>query len=141
MSGISIIALELPDGQFVVQRRGEDAAVSPGLLGFFGGHIENGEKPEEAAARELREETSLDFAELQFIGKYIIDKETLNRLRSVSFARDDFKFNLFLLKIEKPNFAVYEGKGLEIYTLEELRKRKDTTASLEYAVINLLGGK
>jgi 8-oxo-dGTP pyrophosphatase MutT (NUDIX family) len=141
MTKIAIIALELPDGRIVVQRREDKAPVSPGLLGFFGGHIEDNEDPLQAATRELREETSLDFRELEFVAKYKFDKETLNRLRSTSFAKDETEFNLFKLKIDNSNFSVYEGVGAEIYDLQDLHKRKDTTVSLDYAVNNLLGGK
>jgi 8-oxo-dGTP pyrophosphatase MutT (NUDIX family) len=142
MIRIAFVALELPDGRIVVQRRGKEAPVSPGLLGFFGGHIEKGEEPLQAATRELKEETSLNFKDLEFIATYTIDKDTLNRLRRrSSLAKDEYQYNLFKLKIDKPNFQVYEGVGAEVYSLQELRKREDTTVSTDYAVNNLLGDK
>jgi 8-oxo-dGTP pyrophosphatase MutT (NUDIX family) len=142
MIRIAFVALELPDGRIVVQRRGKEAPVSPGLLGFFGGHIEKGEEPLQAATRELKEETSLNFKDLEFIATYTIDKDTLNRLRRrSSLAKDEYQYNLFKLKIDKPNFQVYEGVGAEVYSLQELRKREDATVSTDYAVNNLLGDK
>jgi len=45
-------------GRWLVQRR-PDAGLLPGLWEFPGGRIERGESPEEAARRELREETGL----------------------------------------------------------------------------------
>jgi 8-oxo-dGTP diphosphatase len=46
-------------GWILLQRRSMDAPASPGQWSFPGGGIEDGEEPEEAARRELLEETGL----------------------------------------------------------------------------------
>lgn len=46
-------------GWVLMQLRGADAPASPGVWSFPGGGIEDGEEPEEAARRELLEETGL----------------------------------------------------------------------------------
>lgn len=47
-------------GRVLIQHRSDDAPVAPGLWALAGGGIEVGETPEEAARRELLEETGLD---------------------------------------------------------------------------------
>ena len=52
---IAIFRINLPDGRLVFQRRTDDAQWFPGMLCFFGGHIEHGENANRAAKRELEE--------------------------------------------------------------------------------------
>jgi 8-oxo-dGTP pyrophosphatase MutT (NUDIX family) len=56
---IAVIALTDPSGAVLLQLRDPDAAVEPGQWALPGGHVEPGETPAEAAARELAEETGL----------------------------------------------------------------------------------
>lgn len=46
-------------GEFLLVKRADSKDRNPGLWEFPGGVVEDGESPEEAAMRELREETSL----------------------------------------------------------------------------------
>jgi 8-oxo-dGTP diphosphatase len=50
------------DGRLLLLRRAGDDDHNPGLWEFPGGGIEPGETPDEAAARELREEVGVDVA-------------------------------------------------------------------------------
>jgi ADP-ribose pyrophosphatase YjhB (NUDIX family) len=121
MIQIAGVLLRLPDGKIVVNRRGKTAPVSAGLLALYGGHIETGEQPLDAAARELSEETSLKYnaKDLKFLAEYKITTE--GRLR---------KFHAFELEIGNEYFDVYEGDGSEVYTVEGALARQDITASL-----------
>lgn len=60
-------------GEFAVflQRRSKNAALFPGYLGFFGGHIEKGEKPKQTLVREVKEELGYVPAAHRFFGKYV----------------------------------------------------------------------
>jgi 8-oxo-dGTP pyrophosphatase MutT (NUDIX family) len=42
--------------EYYLQKRDAHAAVNPGVYGFFGGHVENGETPEDTLLREILEE-------------------------------------------------------------------------------------
>ena len=62
--GVALVPLVDPSGAVLLQHRDEDAPASPGQWSLPGGHIEPGESPEEAARRELLEETGLTAGEL-----------------------------------------------------------------------------
>jgi len=62
---VAMVLLVDPSGAVLLQHRDGDAPVSPNVWSLPGGHIEPGETPEEAARRELREETGLTAGELE----------------------------------------------------------------------------
>ena len=121
MINIAGILLKLPDGQVILNRRGKAAPVSAGLLALYGGHIEQGETPVEAASRELLEETSIKFNLNDLVHLFDFKISAEGRPR---------KFYVFELKVDSQNFAVYEGKGSEVYKIEDVLIREDLAPSL-----------
>lgn len=103
-----------------MQRRDDAAPVAPGILGFFGGHMEAGENPDECVRRELAEETSLDVPGLIFspVRELIIP---------ASADYSSMQFYIYQTNIETDDFDVFEGKGAESYTPAELLARSDVS--------------
>ena len=62
---VGAIAVVLCNGQFLMAQRGKDPG--RGLWGFPGGHVEFGETAQAAAVRELREETTVEAAALEYL--------------------------------------------------------------------------
>lgn len=124
---IAFAYLRLPDGKSAFQRRTDDAPVSPGLLSFFGGHIEAGETPHDAIVREINEETSLDLKHGDF-----------KKLLTVKFdprgASKEKEYTLFVADTNSENFEVYEGEGREVYSIDELLQRDDVAPGTIYVI-------
>ena len=61
---VALVLLVDSSGAVLLQHRDPDAGASPNQWSLPGGHVEPGESPEEAARRELLEETGLTAGEL-----------------------------------------------------------------------------
>ena len=56
MEKVAVILLRNASGEILLQHRSADAPTYPDHWAFFGGHIEDGETPEQAVTREAMEE-------------------------------------------------------------------------------------
>lgn len=77
------VMVEDQHGRLLMQLRDLIPVIAaPGLWCFFGGAIEEGESPEEAARREVAEETGLAFAagELQPFARVVTEERNWTRL-------------------------------------------------------------
>ena len=83
------VALAIPvrDGRLLVARRGAGLHLA-GAWEFPGGKVEAGERPAEAARRELLEETGLAAAELEPLGLFVHDYAEMPLRFHVFLARD-----------------------------------------------------
>ncbi len=125
------ILLVLPDGKVILQRRDGKAQVAPNKLAFFGGHVEQGEPPDQAMRRELGEETSLDVANL--------DIRQVNELDLTSQDGTEVHFYTYRADIPNSDFEVYEGIGAEVYSTGDALVRDDIVPSVRYALTKLGG--
>jgi 8-oxo-dGTP diphosphatase len=83
----------------------------PNHWDFFGGHVEAGEKPEEALVREVKEELGFDLQQWHFFGEYLCTQGD---------AYPNIK-HLYWAKIDKlaEELTLYEGQRLLSITPEQ----------------------
>lgn len=104
------IAILYRDGQFLLQLRDNIPGIYyPGHWGFFGGHIEPYESPQEALKRELLEEIGYAPPEATLFGYYPDEKV----LRHVFHAP---------LAVELDQLVLGEGWDMGLLTPEEIRR-------------------
>lgn len=67
-----LIPYKIKDHQVLVflQKREKDRKVLPDHFAFFGGKLEEGESPEQALEREIKEELCFTLKEYELLGKY-----------------------------------------------------------------------
>lgn len=65
------------EGRFLFLKRNENSDFQPGVLCLGGGHVDPGEKFEEAAKRECEEETGLKVESCQLVGTYEDDNSII----------------------------------------------------------------
>ncbi|MEI6048982.1 MAG: NUDIX domain-containing protein [Bacteroidota bacterium] len=71
MKEIAAIILENDKGEFLLALRDNKSGIPyPNHWDLIGGHVEEGETPEEALVREFKEELDLDLIEFNFYKKY-----------------------------------------------------------------------
>lgn len=106
------VILVTPEGKVAVQVRDDKPGISePGQLMIFAGAVERGEEPEEAAARELEEETTLRLP-LEPFGTFIKSPQRHGRAGLVHafIARD----------VDVTQIDVREGQGCQVITERDL---------------------
>ncbi len=102
------LALLIPvntHGQVLLQHKDSAAPFKPNHWTFFGGSIEDGETPEDAAIREFKEELQRDIGKqnigkLNFFGKYVFDEEWG--------------------RLEKTFFVIFVNEGSETLKVDQL---------------------
>lgn len=134
MSQIIAGVLIIQAGEYVVQKRDNIPNIAePGMLSLWGGAADNDETPEEAAVRELVEETGLIVkkSDLKFISNY----ETYGR--SPEFIGKTINVYSFLLQVDKEvEINCYEGeKAVRFKKLEDaIASGEKPTDLLENAI-------
>ena len=113
-TGIILIA---NDGRILLQYRNKDNKWNQDSWGEFGGQIEEGETPEEAIKRELKEELGIELVDLKFFKKY-----ELQRKKGIY---EQFVFIASLnYPIESLKKQQKEGKDLALFVYEEIKNLK-----------------
>ena len=72
MQKIAAIILENDSGEFLLALRDNKPTIPfPNCWDLIGGHVEEGETPEQALCREYKEELGLELAEYKFFREYV----------------------------------------------------------------------
>lgn len=120
------ILLVQKDSSLILQVRDDKPGIAnPGLISSFGGHIEDGEEPIDAAWREINEETNLELKkeQLQFFRKYTKTKEEHG---------EDWDVYYFVAQdINTKGLEVYEGQGFTVLRDLNAVKQAKTTVLLQ----------
>ena len=101
-------AIVVSGDKYLLIQRGKEP--SKGLYSFPGGHVEPGESLEDAAVRELKEETNLDGHNPRQFAEYELGTKTLR-----------FKLHVFLVDVRDTNGAVAGDDAADLgwYTYDE----------------------
>ncbi|MDR2524503.1 MAG: NUDIX domain-containing protein, partial [Candidatus Nomurabacteria bacterium] len=112
------VLLVRKDGAIILQHRDEKKGIyQSGLTSVFGGGIEKGELPANAALREISEETNLKLNEsdLEYFGKYREREE-----RDASLPIQEWDNFVFMARdLDDFGLEVYEGQGFEVIKSEK----------------------
>ena len=108
---VAAVALVDVDGRVLIARRPEGKAMA-GLWEFPGGKIEEGERPEDALIRELREELGIE-----------VTNSCLAPLTFTSFTYENFHLLMPLFVCRRWNGTVEPREGQQLAWVKPLRLR------------------
>lgn len=106
----------LDDGRYLMQQRDDiEGIFYPGYWGLFGGALEDGETPETALAREVREELAFEVREPRYFTKVVFD---------FAFAGigmlDRFFFEVDMAVSVLPDLRLGEGRAFDAFTADRI---------------------
>jgi len=113
MQKIAAIILENDNGDFLLALRDNKSWIPfPNHWDLIGGHVEEGESPEEALIREYKEELGLDLTDYKFYREFLC-------LKGDAF--ENIKY-IYTGKINLPidEITLFEGQYVKYFTKEEI---------------------
>ncbi len=120
-----LFALISKEGKVLLQHKTDDYAFHPNGWAIFGGAIEKGETPEQAAHREAKEELGIELTELKFVKQFDFVEANQQNLQFFVFQTP------LRHSVEQLKRQLTEGAGLalfnekEIETLDLLRRHRE----------------
>lgn len=127
------ILLVRSDGALILQVRDDKPGITnPGFVSSFGGHIEPGEQPIDAAVREINEETNLNLNsnDLTFYKK---------ARKTKAIHGEDWDVYYFIAKdIDETGLKVYEGQGFVVVRNKQELSRVKATVLLREILQDIL---
>ena len=126
MKQVAIIALVNSEHKFLFQLRDNKPNITyPGMWGFIGGHVEEGESLIEGLRREISEEISIEIKDIKEIGSYY-DK-TIDE--STTIYRGT-------LNVPAENINIGEGRLLKYFGFNEIKNLNTPDPLREFLVKN-----
>ena len=112
MKQIAMVLLFDPHGRLLVYLRDDKPDIPfPNHWDFFGGHVEDGETPEEALVREVEEELGIELEHWNFFRRYVCTEgDAYPNIKYLYWARIDQTAE---------ELTLYEGQRLMSLALDE----------------------
>ncbi len=114
---VALFILRDKEDKVLLQHRYETAKLLPDYWAFFGGGIEEGETPEQAVAREAKEELGIELKDFRFFKRYEAQEEPGLFEKFVYTAPLEYSLDFLRKKQE-------EGKDLGLFSFDELKSLK-----------------
>ena len=113
MKQIAQIILENDNGEFLLYLRdGKPGIPFPHHWDMIGGHVEEGETPDEALIREVREEINFDLKDYSFFRKYLcLEGDAYPNIKYIYHGQINFPVE---------EITLLEGDRLQYFTREEI---------------------
>ncbi|OFY64007.1 MAG: hypothetical protein A2V46_15595 [Bacteroidetes bacterium RBG_19FT_COMBO_42_7] len=113
MEKIAAIIFENDKGEFLLYLRdGKPGIPFPYHWDLFGGHIEEGETPEQALVREVKEELDYDLKEFKFFKEYLcLEGDAYPNIKYIYSGK---------IKLPIEEMTLLEGEYLQYFSKEEI---------------------
>jgi 8-oxo-dGTP diphosphatase len=113
MQKIAAIILENDKGEFLLALRDKKSWIPfPDHWDLIGGHVEDGETPEEALVREYKEELGLDLSDYKFYKEFeCLEGDSYENIKYIYTGR---------INIPVEEITLYEGQYAKYFTKEEI---------------------
>ncbi len=117
MKKIAAIILENPEGQLLFYKRDNKPGIPfPGHWDLIGGHVEEGETPEEALVREIKEELGINVINISFFKEYLcVDGDAYHNIKYIFKA---------IIDIPVDEITLLEGDYPQYFSKNEIKSIK-----------------
>jgi len=123
---VSIAVFYDEDGKILLQDRRKISKHGE-QFGFFGGHMEKGEAPEEALRREIKEELTYELDNFSFFKKY----------GPRQYKESEYFITNFVFLVKLPDLSEFkqnEGEGMQLFSIKDAKKLK--LVSSDYFILD-----